>query len=171
MAILSILKIGHPVLVQPADPVENIDEELVRLAADMIQTMHAAPGVGLAAPQVNVSRRLITVDLSIGENPEEIIVLINPAIIESEGEETEEEGCLSVPEVREKVTRPARVLVKGIDLAGKERLCEARNITARVFCHELDHLNGLLFIDHLSSLKKSLIKKRMKRKMEKGELV
>ena len=171
MAILPILKIGHPVLVRPADPVENIDEELVRLAADMIQTMHSAPGVGLAAPQVNVSCRLITVDLSIGENPEEIIVLINPAIIESEGEETEEEGCLSVPEVREKVTRPARVLVKGVDLAGQERLYEARDITARVFCHELDHLNGLLFIDHLSSLKKSLIKKRMKRKMEKGELI
>jgi len=171
MAILPILKIGHPILGRPADPVENIDEELVRLAADMIQTMHAAPGVGLAAPQVNVSCRLITVDLSIGENSEEIIVLINPAIIESEGEETEEEGCLSVPEVREKVTRPARVLVKGVDLAGQERLYEARDITARVFCHELDHLNGLLFIDHLSSLKKSLIKKRMKRKMEKGELI
>ena len=170
MAILPILKIGHPLLVRPAEPVENIDEELVRLAADMVQTMHAAPGIGLAAPQVNASRRLITIDISVGENPEEIIVLFNPVISEAEGEETEEEGCLSVPDVRERVTRPARVLVKGTDLTGKERFHEARGIMARVFCHELDHLDGTLFIDHLSSLKKSLIKKRMKRKMEKGEL-
>jgi len=170
MAILPILKIGHPILARRAEPIKNIDEEIVRLARDMIDTMHAAPGVGLAAPQVNVSRRLITVDLTIGENPEEIIVLINPEITEAEGEIREEEGCLSVPDVREQVTRPARVAVKGIGLDGNEEFFEARDTMARVFCHELDHLNGLLFIDHLSPLKKALIKKRMLKRMEKGEL-
>jgi len=170
MAILPILKIGHPVLTRSAEPIRSIDEEIVRLAQDMVQTMHAAPGIGLAAPQVNVSRRLITVDLSIGENPEEIIVLINPQIAEAEGEVTEEEGCLSVPDVRENVTRPVRIAVQGIDLKGNEKFFEARDMMARVFCHELDHLNGTLFIEHLSSLKKALIKKRLKKRLEKGQI-
>lgn len=165
MAIRKIVKFGHPVLHQKAAPVAEINEEIVSLARDMVETMHLAPGIGLAAPQVGVSQRLITVDLSVGEKPEELIIMVNPEILETEGEITEEEGCLSVPEIREKVTRPARVLVRGIDLSGKEVELEARDILARVFCHELDHLEGKLFLDRLSPLKRSLLQKKLRRQL------
>jgi peptide deformylase len=129
----------------------------------MILTMHAAPGIGLAAPQVSVSKRVITVDLSVGENPDDLIVLVNPEFVVTEGEEVGEEGCLSVPGVHENVRRPARVRVKGLDLEGKERVVEAEGQLARVFCHEIDHINGRLFIDKLSPLKKALVKKKLRK--------
>lgn len=165
MAIRPIIKFGHPVLQQKAAPVPEINEEILSLARDMVETMHRAPGIGLAAPQVGVSQCLITVDLSVGEKPEELIIMINPVILEAEGETTEEEGCLSVPEIREKVTRPARVLVRGIDLKGKEIELEAHDFLARVFCHELDHLEGKLFLDRLSPLKRSLLRKKLRRQL------
>lgn len=166
MAILEIIKIGHPTLAHKAKPVENITAEIVELAKNMVETMHAAPGIGLAAPQVNVGLRLITVDLSAGENPDELMVVINPEIREREGEMLGEEGCLSVPGIYEKVLRPARILVHGYDLDGREISLEARDLLARVFCHEIDHLEGKLFIDRLSPLKRRLIRSKIKKELE-----
>lgn len=163
MPVRKIVTFGHPVLHKPARPIEEIDQEIVDLARDMVLTMHAAPGIGLAAPQVAAGWRLITVDLSVGEKPEELIVLINPKFLETEGEIVSEEGCLSVPGVHENVRRPARVVVKGKDLEGKEKVIEAEGTLARVFCHELDHIEGRLFIEHLSPLKKALVKKKIKK--------
>ena len=164
MAILEIIKLGHPTLVKKAAPIKKIDEEIIELAHSMTETLHAAPGLGLSAPQVDVSKRLITVDLSIGEKKEDLIILINPELVHQEGKVVREEGCLSVPEVYEKIARPQRVIIKGLDLDGREKEIEAADLLARVFCHEIDHLNGRLFIDNLSSLKKNLIKKRFKKK-------
>lgn len=136
----------------------------------MVETMYAAPGIGLAAPQVNESKRLITVDLSVGEDSQNLIILINPELISQEGDVTSEEGCLSVPDISEKVVRPSRVIVKGIDLKGNKKTVEAEGLLARVLCHEIDHINGKLFIDHLSLLKKSLIKKKLKRAIQTGKI-
>jgi peptide deformylase len=132
--------------------------------------MYAAPGIGLAAPQVNEGKRLITVDLSVGEDNQNLIILVNPELISQEGEVIYEEGCLSVPNINEKVVRPSHVIVKGIDLKGNEKIVEAEGLLARVFCHEIDHINGKLFIDHLSLLKKSLIKKKLKRAIQAGKI-
>ncbi len=164
MPILEIIKYGNSTLVKRADEIKTIDKEIEELAQNMIQTMHAAPGIGLAAPQVNVSKRLITIDLSVGERSEDLIILINPELIIQEGEIILEEGCLSVPDVNEKVTRPSRVVVKGLDLEGKEQIIEAEGTLARVFCHEIDHLNGKLFFENLSPLKKDIIKKKLKKR-------
>jgi peptide deformylase len=169
MAVLEILKLGHPTLVKKAEPIIKIDGDVRRLAKNMIETMHAAPGLGLSAPQVNVSRRMITVDLSVGEKEGEVIVLINPEILEQEGKVIRDEGCLSVPEVFEKVARPQKIKLKGLDLDGRERLIEAADLLARVLCHEVDHLNGKLFIEWLSPLKRNLIKKKFKRQAEKSK--
>ncbi len=163
MPVRKIVTFGHPVLHQPAQDVKEIDQEIVDLARDMVLTMHAAPGIGLAAPQVAAGRRLITVDLSVGEKPEELIILINPELVEREGEIVSEEGCLSVPGVHENVERPARVTVKGTDLEGKEKVIEAEGTLARVFCHELDHIEGRLFIERLSPLKRALVKKKLRK--------
>ncbi|HEK86314.1 MAG TPA: peptide deformylase [Candidatus Aminicenantes bacterium] len=164
-----IIKIGHPTLSQKAEPINNINQEIVDLAKDMVETMHQAPGIGLAAPQVNVSRRLITVDLSVGEKKDELIVMINPEILEEEGEMIGEEGCLSVPGIYEKVLRPARIVVRGYNLDEQEIIIEARDLLARVLYHEIDHLNGKLFIDRLSPLKRRLLKNRLKKEMAKSE--
>ena len=128
------------------------------------------PGIGLAAPQVNVSKRLITIDLSVGENSQDLIILINPELTSQEGEVIYEEGCLSVPDINEKVVRPSRVTVKGIDLKGNEKIVEAEGLLARAISHEIDHINGKLFIDHLSPLKKNLIKKKLKRAVQTGKI-
>jgi len=166
MAILEILKIGHPMLARKAEPVSAIDEGLVRLARDMVKTLYAAPGVGLAAPQVDVSRRLIVVDLSIGENPDDLIILANPEIVEQEGQVVREEGCLSVPDITEKVARPYRVRIKGLDLEGRETSVEGEDMLARALCHEIDHLDGKLFIERLSPLKRALVKKKIRKQRE-----
>lgn len=163
LTILQILTLGHPVLVRKASEIDNINQDIISLAENMVLTMHAAPGIGLAAPQVNRSLRLVTIDLSLGEKSDELLVLVNPELIEEEGEEILEEGCLSVPGINEKVARPFRVCVKGTDLNGKEKLIEAEGLLARVLCHEIDHINGKLFIEHLSPLKRNLIKKKMKK--------
>jgi peptide deformylase len=166
MAIREILKIGHPTLTKKAEPVTAIDDDLVRLAWDMVETLHAAPGVGLAAPQVDVSRRLIVVDLSIGENPDDLIILVNPEIVAQEGQVVCEEGCLSVPDVTEKVARPYRVRVKGLDLEGREASVEGEDMLARALCHEIDHLDGKLFIERLSPLKRALVRKKIRKLRE-----
>lgn len=156
---------GRPVLSTRAEPITNIDAAVAELAQDMVATMHEAPGIGLAAPQVDVSRRLITVDLSVGRDNRELIVLLNPEILEKEGESSAEEGCLSVPGIFEKVARPLRVSVRGVDLEGREKTYEAQDLLARVFCHEIDHLDGKLFLDHLSPLKRQLLKRRLRKEM------
>jgi len=168
MAVIEILTIGHPILSQKAARVERIDEELIRLARDMVETMHRAPGIGLAAPQVNVGKRLITVDLSLGEKEDDLIILVNPEITHQEGEIVCEEGCLSVPDIRENVARPYRVLVRALDLEGSEVEIEGEDLLARVFCHEIDHLDGKLFTDRLSPLKKALIRKKLKKTADGG---
>ena len=163
MAIREILKLGHPALTQKSSPVETIDDGILELIRDLIETMHKAPGIGLSAPQVDMGKRVITVDLSLGENPDELHALINPEIVRREGRCFREEGCLSVPEVFEKVARPQKVTVKGLDPRGREISIEAEDLLARVFCHEIDHLDGKLFVDLLSPLKRGLIKKKFKK--------
>jgi len=170
MSILQIVKYGNPTLTKKAEEIINLDKYIEELAHNMIQTMYAAPGIGLAAPQVNESKRLITVDLSVGENSQNLIILINPELISQEGKLISEEGCLSVPDINEKVARPSRIIIRGIDLKGNEKTVEAEGLLARVLCHEIDHINGKLFIDHLSLLKKSLIKKKLKRAIQTGKI-
>ncbi|OGD17929.1 MAG: peptide deformylase [Candidatus Aminicenantes bacterium RBG_16_63_16] len=166
MPVLKIVTYGDPVLTRRAEPVKDIDDDIRVLAHNMVLTMHAAPGIGLAAPQVSVSRRVITVDLSVGENPEELHILVNPEIMEKEGEVYTEEGCLSVPGVEERVRRPAKVKVRGLDLEGREKVLTAEGTLARAFCHEIDHINGRLFIENLTPLKKALVKKKLKKQIE-----
>lgn len=165
--LLEIVTIGDPILNRKAEKIRNIDKHVCDLAQKMVKTMHSAPGVGLAAPQVSQSIQLITVDISVGEKESDLIVLANPEILHQEGETILEEGCLSVPGINEKVTRPYRVVVKGIDLDGNEKIIEAEDLLARIFCHEVDHVNGKLFIEHLSPLKKSLIRKKLQKQQEK----
>ncbi len=158
---LDIITIGNDVLRQKAKDIIHIDDKIHRIAEGMVRIMHAAPGIGLAAPQVNHSIRLITVDLSAGRNSDDLMILLNPEITRRDGRDLMEEGCLSVPGINEKLIRPYEVVCRGIDLKGREKTIEAEGLLARVLCHEIDHLNGILFIDHLSPLKKKLIKKKI----------
>lgn len=168
MAVLPICKYGDGVLRLPTDPVGEIDESLQKLIGDMVDTMYAAPGVGLAANQVGVSKRLMIIDLSVGRRPGELHVFINPEIIEAEGEITEEEGCLSIPDFVEVVTRPERVKLRYLDGHGKECEMWGDGLMARAMCHEIDHLNGGLFIDHLRGLKKDRILKKIQKLARSG---
>ena len=167
--LLPIEKYGSKVLRTVSAPVQNINGEIVTLAQNMIETMYAAPGVGLAAPQVGVNLRLFTADVSSGKEPSQRIILANPQIVEAEGEQIGEEGCLSIPDFSEKVIRPKRVVLKGLTLDEKEVLIEAEDLLARCFCHEIDHLNGLFFLDHLSALKRGLLTRKLKKLMKDGK--
>jgi peptide deformylase len=164
MAIRPIVKWGDSVLHAPSAPVEDIDGTVATLVADMIETMYAAPGIGLAAPQIGVPRRVIVIDLTVGKDKKQIITLVNPELVEKEGEQREEEGCLSVPGYDGTPVRPARVVVKGLDLEGKERTYTGTELLARAFCHEIDHIDGLLFVDRLSPLKRDLMKRKLRKK-------
>jgi peptide deformylase len=164
MALLEIVKWGFPLLHTPSAPVANIDGEIKALVDDMIETMYAAPGIGLAAPQIAVPLRVIVVDLSVGEDPKQLIKLVNPEIVEKTGEQRHEEGCLSVPGYGGSPVRPARVVVKGLDLDGKERVYEGTELLARAFCHEIDHIDGLLFVDRLTPLKRDLMKRKLRKR-------
>lgn len=168
LTVMEIMTYGCPVLKQKAQPVQNITEEIIRLAENMVFTMRSAPGIGLAAPQVNRSTQLITIDLAVGEKDGQLIILLNPEILEYAGEAVMEEGCLSVPEINENVVRPERVLIKGVTLDGKDITLEASGLLARVFCHEIDHLKGKLFVEHLSPLKQRLIRQKFKKKRAEG---
>lgn len=160
MALLKIIHYPDPVLKQVAEPVTVFDEQLRKLAADMAETMYAAPGVGLAAPQVGVSLRMVVMDCSPREEQPELLTVINPEILEAEEDICEEEGCLSVPGYYAKVARKGRVKVKFQDLDGQEHVMEAEGLWAVAFQHETDHLDGVLFIDHLSPLKKGMFRKK-----------
>lgn len=169
MAIRPIVKWGHPALHAPSQPVPNIDGSVVTLVNDMVDTMYAAPGIGLAAPQIAAPWRVIVVDLSVGEDPKQLIKLINPEFVEQEGEQREEEGCLSVPEFAGSPIRPARVTVRGLDLEGREQVITASKLLARAFCHEIDHIDGLVFVDRLSPLKRDLMKRKLRKKTRSGD--
>lgn len=163
MAFLSIRVHPDPALRVKCATVETFDEELERLAADMIQTMKAAPGVGLAACQVGRDLRLAIVDPSGGEDAEALHVLVNPEIVENRGRVIDDEGCLSIPGITEKVARPSYVKIEAQDLEGKPFVLEGEELMARVICHEVDHLNGVLFIDRLTGLRKEKVKRKIKR--------
>jgi len=156
-----ILRYGESLLHQPTTDVAVVDEEVHQLVDDMIETMYAAPGVGLAAPQVGVAKRLFVIDLSVGRRMADLIVMINPVFVEREGMQLEEEGCLSVPGFNATVVRPARAVVRGLDRAGNEQTIEGRELLARAFQHEMDHLDGTLFIDRLRGIKKDLIVRKI----------
>jgi len=169
MAIRRILHYPESVLKQVCAPVAELDDELRTLAADMAETMYAAPGVGLAAPQIGISRRLVVLDCASKEEPAQLIVAVNPEIVDREGEAFEEEGCLSVPGYYARVARNARVTVRFRDLDGAERQMEAEGLWAIAFQHEIDHLDGILFVDHLSPLKRSMFRKKYKKILEQQE--
>ena len=163
MAILRIRTYPDPVLRVKCPPVETFDDDLRRLAEDMIETMHAAPGVGLAAPQVGVEKRLAVVDVSVGEEAEALHVLVNPRLTAEEGREVDTEGCLSIPSFTEKVTRPSKVVVAAHDLDGEEIELEATEFEARAICHEIDHLDGILFVDHLRGLRRDRARRQLRK--------
>ena len=158
-----IVRYGADVLHQPAAPVEAITPEIQKLVDDMIQTMYAAPGVGLAAPQVGVGVRIFVCDISVGRNAGELLTFINPAFVERDGMQLEEEGCLSAPGFNATVARPARAILKGLDRNGDEQTVEATGLLARCFQHEMDHLDGTLFIDRLRGLQKDFIVRKIKK--------
>jgi len=166
MSILPIRLYPDPVLRAHCREVEEFDAELVRLVADMVETMHAAPGIGLAAPQVGIDRRIAVVDLSVGESADALLVLINPQIVEKEGSAIDVEGCLSLPGITEKVERPTRIVVEAAHANGDLYSVEAEDWMARAICHELDHLDGVLFTDRLSGLKKDKAKRALRRLVE-----
>ena len=171
MALLPIRQYPDPVLRRECPPVESFDDELRRLAADMVETMHAAPGIGLAAPQVGIEARLAVVDLSAGEDPEAVHVLVNPRILDTDGSGVELEGCLSIPDLNDKVTRPMRILVEAQDLDGRPMRFEAEEWLARAICHEVDHLDGVLFTDRLRGLRKEKAKRALRRLREESEVM
>jgi peptide deformylase len=146
--------------------VESFDDDLARLAADMVETMHAAPGIGLAAPQVGDERRVMVVDLSVGEDPEALRIFVNPRIVEQEGSVSDFEGCLSIPNLSEKVERPERLRVEAQDLQGRPFTLEAEDWLARAICHETDHLDGVLFIDRLRGLRREKVRRQLRKMLE-----
>jgi peptide deformylase len=160
---------GDPILEKPTAPISEFNEELEELTEDMFASMYAAQGVGLAAPQIGKNLRLTVVDVTAGKNPEAKIVLINPEIIHAEGEKREEEGCLSIPGFRGYVVRPQFVTIKAQNAKGEHFEIRGEDLLARAFCHEIDHLNGILFIQHLSMLKRDLIKRKIKKLRKQGE--
>ena len=164
-----IVKYGEPVLEALAEKVTVFDDKLKELLEDMFESMYAAHGVGLAAPQIGISKRIAVIDVTFKENPEEKIVIINPEIIKQEGKQTTGEGCLSLPDFRENVTRANHVTVRAQDADGKWFEKTGEGLLARAFLHETDHLNGKLFISHVSALKRDLIKRRIKKLAKLGE--
>ena len=167
--IYPIVKFGNPILEKSTPFVKNFDAELEELTEDMFASMYAASGVGLAAPQIGLGMRLAVVDVTSGKNPEAKIVLANPEIIHFEGEKREEEGCLSIPGFRGYVVRPQFVTVRAQNAKGEPFEIRGEDLLARAFCHEIDHLNGILFIQHLGMLKRDLIKRKIRKLQKQGE--
>jgi peptide deformylase len=164
-----ILKYGDSPLHEAAQPVDAITPEIDRLVNDMIETMYAAPGVGLAAPQIGVPLRIFVIDLSAGRDPKGLNVLINPEFVEVEGVQLEEEGCLSLPGFNATVVRPSRIVVKSLDRHGTEQTIEGTGLLARALQHELDHLEGALFVDRLRGIKRDMIVRRIKKLARSGK--
>ncbi len=158
-----ILTYGHPILRQAAQAVGNVNGDLQQLIDDMVETMYAAPGVGLAANQVGSLHRVFVANPSEDHDPAQLLVLINPELVESEGEIVAEEGCLSIPDFREEVRRARRVVLRGLDRSGRPVEMEGQDLVARIFQHELDHLNGVLFVDRLSPAKRDILSRKLKK--------
>lgn len=167
--IYPIVKYGDPVLETTGAPVTQFNSELHKLVEDMFESMYAAHGVGLAAPQIGISMRLAVIDVSFKEDPSAKLVLANPQIIKIEGKHTQQEGCLSLPEFRENVTRPKRVTIKAQDANGNWYEKTGEDLLARAFVHEIDHLDGKLYISHISALKRDLIKRKVRKLVKLGE--
>jgi len=167
--IYPIVKLGNPVLEKPAEKVTVFDEDLKNLLDDMFESMYVAHGVGLAAPQIGISKRIAVVDVTFKEDPRAKLVLINPEIIRTEGKHTQSEGCLSIPDFRENVSRPNKVTIRAQDARGKVFEKTGEELLARAFLHETDHLNGKLYISHLSALKRDLIKRKIRKLVKAGE--
>ena|SRR5437762_11299572 len=167
--ILPIVKYGDPILTQKALPVTEFDEKLRKLVEDMFETMYAAPGVGLAAPQVGVLKRIFVMDCSGGKDPKEKFVFINPEIISTEGEQAGDEGCLSFPGIYFDVKRPRRVVAQAFNSNGEQFRIDALDLAARCIAHETDHLDGELFIEYLSPLKRDLVKRKIKKRVKAGD--
>jgi peptide deformylase len=167
--ILDIKKYGEPVLARVAEPVTEFDETLRKLVADMFETMYAAPGVGLAAPQVGVSKRLFIMDCSTTKEAAERVVLINPEIVVTEGSQKGDEGCLSFPGIFFEVERPVRVVARAQNVAGEWFEIDATNLAARCITHENDHLNGVLFIDYLGPIRRDLVKRKIRKRQKAGD--
>lgn len=165
----TVVKWPDPVLAKPGETVTVFDAKLKKLVDEMFESMYIAQGIGLAAPQIAISQRITVIDVSFKKNPEEKIVLINPEIMEREGKQVEEEGCLSLPEIREKVSRSAWVKVKAQDVTGTWFEIEGEELLARAMQHEIDHLDGVLFIERLSRLKRDLVIRKMKKLIKNGE--
>jgi peptide deformylase len=164
-----ILKYGDSILHTPARPVDAVTADIVQLIDDMIETMYAAPGIGLAAPQIGVSLRIFVVDVSVGRDPAALLTLVNPEFVERDGTQLEEEGCLSVPGFNATVMRPTRAVVKSLDRAGAEQRHEASGLLARAFQHEMDHLDGTLFVDRLRGIKRDLIVRKIRKLSRAGK--
>jgi peptide deformylase len=167
--IYPIVKYGNPVLEKPSAPVTEFGDELKKLVEDMFESMYEAKGVGLAAPQIGISKRLAVIDVTFKENPREKLVLANPEIIHTAGKQTQSEGCLSIPDFRENVTRANVVTIRAQDVNGKWYEKTGEELLARAFLHETDHLNGKLYISHLSALKRDLIKRKIRKLVKAGE--
>jgi peptide deformylase len=167
--ILKIVKFPDPILSRPGEPVTEFNDELRKLIADMFETTYAEQGVGLAASQVGLSKRLTTIDLSMGKDPKQRLVLINPEIISSEGRVYENEGCLSFPEINEKVVRAAKVRIRAQDERGKWYEMDGEDLLARCFQHEIDHVDGMLFIYRMSALKRDLTLRKIRKLQRAGE--
>ena len=167
--IYPIVKFGDPVLEKAAEPVTVFDDQLKKLVEDMFESMYAAHGVGLAAPQIGISKRLAVIDVTFKDDPDAQLVLANPEIIHTEGKHRQNEGCLSIPEFREPVTRAQKVTIRAQDVDGKWYEHTGEDLLARAFLHETDHLNGKLYISHISALKRDLIKRRIRKLVKAGE--
>lgn len=167
--IYPIVKFGDSVLEKPAATITDFNDDLRKLADDMFESMYAAHGVGLAAPQIGISKRIAVIDVTFKEDPDAKIVLVNPEIIHFEGKQTSSEGCLSLPEFRENVTRPMKVTARAQNLDGKTIEVAGEELLARALLHETDHLNGRLFISHISALKRDMIKRKIRKLMKQGE--
>jgi len=167
--IYPIVKFGNPVLETSAERVTEFGDELKKLVEDMFESMYEAKGVGLAAPQIGISKRLAVIDVTFKEDPKAKLVLANPEIIHTEGKQTQSEGCLSIPEFRENVTRPKIVTVRAQDINGKWYEKTGEDLLARAFLHETDHLNGKLYISHISALKRDLMKRKIRKLIKAGE--
>jgi peptide deformylase len=167
--ILKIEKYPSPVLSQPGEPVTEFNDELRELIANMFETTYASQGIGLAAPQVGVSKRVTVIDLSVGKDPAQKLVLVNPEIIEREGKLYEEEGCLSFPEIREKIVRAAKVRIRAQDEHGKWFEMDGEELLSRCMQHEVDHLDGILFIFRMSGLKRDLTLRKIRKAQREGK--
>jgi peptide deformylase len=164
-----VVKYPDPVLSKPGEIVTEFNADIERLVEEMFDSMYAAQGIGLAAPQIGISKRITVIDVSFKERPEDKLVLINPVILDRNGKQVEEEGCLSLPDIREKVTRAAWVKVRAQNVKGETFEVEGEELLARALQHEIDHLNGILFIDHLSRLKRDLVQRKIKKLQKNGE--